>query len=818
MALGLTFSIGALITASAMGAFSRVKNELKGIEDSLSRTNQHRERLSRMTSMHATRSNPAVYAGVRTGSKRIAELNAEIDRLSARKGKIDEVSGAFSSMGKTVGFVVKNASLIGGSLMGVGKPIREAAEFESAMLGVAKQMEGARDASGELTKEFFGMRDSVLQLGRSIPLSYTELASMASAGLRMDIPKERILGFVRTASKMAVAFEAPADQLAEQMGKIGKIYNIPIEHIEGLADTINYLDDNAISKGSDIINVLQRIGGTASMLKMPARDAAALGSTFLTLGDSAEVASTAANALMRELSLAQSQPKKFKSALEKLSQNGKIKGLSAKEIQDGMAKDAKGTILKVLDAINGIEDEGLRMSITTELFGKEYGDNVAKLAGSVHELRRQFELANSEAAKGSMAREFDAQNKSFNAQWQLVKNQFQEVLIIIGNHVLPSATLALHGLRRVGESIASFSKSYEGSIKNLAVALSGMAVAFPVLKIGGAISTVFTAVKGGSSALVFMKKALLGLRLAIAGHPLLIMGTLLAGIGMLIYENWDDVSTSLGSVFAAFDAGYNKVAAAFSESPGLAGLAVLGVTGVAVAALVRLRTVASAFGSSMAGSFGKILSGLKTIGAFLRAHPLFLAVSLLAGAAYLIYKNWEPIKQFFSELWEGVESGFNAFRDWLAPWVDAGIQRFNALRDGIAAVVNWISERIGAVIGLIKQQIDWASSKIESMEKAYSSARMSVSDAIESGINFFAGNERVRADAPVQVQPRQLPPVPQGSRSSVINNNQSTVAINIQQRPGEDVHALARRVAEELRKGRRVQDLSAMYDTPALAY
>ena len=114
MALGLTFSIGALITASAMGAFSRVKNELKGIEDSLSRTNQHRERLSRMTSMHAARSNPAVYAGVRTGSKRIAELNAEIDRLSARKGKIDEVSGAFSSMGKTVGFVVKNASLIGG--------------------------------------------------------------------------------------------------------------------------------------------------------------------------------------------------------------------------------------------------------------------------------------------------------------------------------------------------------------------------------------------------------------------------------------------------------------------------------------------------------------------------------------------------------------------------------------------------------------------------------------------------------------------------------------------------------------------------------
>ncbi|QIL83597.1 phage tail tape measure protein [Diaphorobacter sp. HDW4A] len=43
-----------------------------------------------------------------------------------------------------------------------------------------------------------------------------------------------------------------------------------------MADTINYLDDNAISKGSDIIGFLNRVGGVAGTVGITGENMAAL--------------------------------------------------------------------------------------------------------------------------------------------------------------------------------------------------------------------------------------------------------------------------------------------------------------------------------------------------------------------------------------------------------------------------------------------------------------------------------------------------------------------------------------------------------------
>ncbi len=39
----------------------------------------------------------------------------------------------------------------------LGAPVVMAAKFETAMLGIAKQLDGARDESGKLTKDFFNI-------------------------------------------------------------------------------------------------------------------------------------------------------------------------------------------------------------------------------------------------------------------------------------------------------------------------------------------------------------------------------------------------------------------------------------------------------------------------------------------------------------------------------------------------------------------------------------------------------------------------------------------------------------------------------------
>lgn len=62
-----------------------------------------------------------------------------------------------------------------------------------------------------------------------------------------------------------------------------------------------------------------------------------------------------------------------------------------------------------------------------------------------------------------------------------------------------------------------------------------------------------------------------------------------------------------------------------------------------------------------------IFSLAKVFSALMIANPIILAIlvaiALVAGAAYLIYKNWAPIKAWFIELWESIKVAFNAAWD-----------------------------------------------------------------------------------------------------------------------------------------------------------
>ena len=45
-----------------------------------------------------------------------------------------------------------------------------------------------------------------------------------------------------------------------------------------------------------------------------------------------------------------------------------------------------------------------------------------------------------------------------------------------------------------------------------------------------------------------------------------------------------------------------------------------------------------------------------TLGRAMLANPILAAIAVIATGAYLIYKNWEPIKEFFAGLWEWIKT------------------------------------------------------------------------------------------------------------------------------------------------------------------
>ena len=300
-------------------------------------------------------------------------------------------------------------------------------QHEDAMLGIARQVPGARDDLGKLTAVYSAIEEQVRSLSHRIPLATTAIAAMFTAAARMEVPTDKLSEFVLMASEMATAFDAVPDEITESMGKVAKNFKIELTNIRGLADTINYLDDNAISKGADIIEYLNRTSGVLSTVAMNAQNAAALGSTLLTLGERAETAGTATNAIISKFAAATKGTKKFQSAMGEL-------GLSSEEVERAMTKDATATLLQVMEAV-AKAPEAKRMGIMVELVGMEHADTLAKLVDKPDELRRQLALAGSKEASGSMSREASARNATMSAQLTMFNNRMFNLSAIVGSNL-----------------------------------------------------------------------------------------------------------------------------------------------------------------------------------------------------------------------------------------------------------------------------------------------------------------------------------------------------------------------------------------------
>lgn len=112
-----------------------------------------------------------------------------------------------------------------------------------------------------------------------------------------------------------------------------------------------------------------------------------------------------------------------------------------------------------------------------------------------------------------------------------------------------------------------------------------------------------------------------------------------------------------------------------------------GLSGILSALLGPLKMLWSLFGFvgqaavSAVAMIGKtlffLLNIVRTVGMAMMANPILIAIALLAVAAFLIYKNWGPIKEFFINLWAAISASVSAAWEWIKSIFNTGIQALN---------------------------------------------------------------------------------------------------------------------------------------------
>ncbi|EIL3248856.1 TPA: phage tail tape measure protein [Escherichia coli] len=657
-----------------------------------------------------------------------ARMNAAREQYSRRLEVRDRIAGA--------GATTTAAGLAMGAP--VMAAVKSYTSMEDAMKGVAKQVNGLRDDNGNRTARFYEMQDAIKAASEQLPMENgaVDFAALVEGGARMNVAnpddswedqKRDLLAFASTAAKAATAFELPADELSESLGKIAQLYKIPTRNIEQLGDALNYLDDNAMSKGADIIDVMQRLGGVADRLDY--RKAAALGSTFLTLGAAPEVAASAANAMVRELSIATMQSKSFFEGMNLLKLNPEV-------IEKQMTKDAMGTIQRVLEKVNALPQDK-RLSAMTMLFGKEFGDDAAKLANNLPELQRQLKLTAGNDALGSMQKESDINKDSLSAQWLLVKTGAQNTFSSLGEtlrqplmDILYTVKSITGALRRWVEAnpeltgtlmkVAAVVAAVTVGLGTLAVVLAAVLGPLAVIRLGFSVlgiktlPSVTAAVTRTSSALSWLAGAPLALLrrgLASSGNAAGLLTAPLSSLRRTASLTGNVLKTVAGAPVALLRSGLSglRAVAVMSMNP----LAVLR-GGLASAGTV-LRVLAS-------GPLAMLRVALYAVSGLLGAllSPIGLVVTALAGVALVVWKYWQPITAFLG----GVVEGFKAA---------AG--PVSAAFEPLKPVFQWIGDKVQALWGWFTDLLTPVKSTSAELQSAAAMGRR-FGEALAEGLNM----------------------------------------------------------------------------------
>jgi TP901 family phage tail tape measure protein len=320
----------------------------------------------------------------------LEQLRRQTDRLGASQDK----NAARFERYRAV--AVAGGAAIAAGVLAAGKAAHyasgEAMTFETAMAEVRKAVD-VTDG------QFADLERSVLQVSEQTGVAKENLAGLVAEAARSGRPLEELTEFALLAAKGSVAFGMSAEETSAAMSKMGNALELSLPQLYDLGDAINHLADNSASNERDLINFINRTGSTAKIAGLAAEETAAFGAALLAIGVPAEVAGTGFNAFINKISTAEKQGKKFAQGLDAL-------GLSAKELKAALSDDAPEAMLDLLKRIDKLPDAD-KLGVLTDMFGLEYADDIAKLAGSVDLVGNALELVSDKAARaGSLDKSF----------------------------------------------------------------------------------------------------------------------------------------------------------------------------------------------------------------------------------------------------------------------------------------------------------------------------------------------------------------------------------------------------------------------------
>ena len=396
---------------------------------------------------------------------------------SERIGRAGQKAGAAFNQRGGLGNVLAGAAFTGA----ITKTIRTAVTLENSMLDLRKAAGGIKESDfGGLTKGLNKLAVSG-EVGSSIEDLYASATGFAQLGYDENI--NSLLSWTKLADNTAIAFDESAGSVATSLGKTVEAFasnqSLDEKYIlaSRLADAYNHLSNNQASVARELLFFNQQAAGIAKGLNLSGEESAAFGSALIALGTQSGVAAQTLKSMVGPMVNLDGQSTKVQKTMQGL-------GFTASGLKQAFQEDGQTAILSVLEALEKL-DKQERATAALTIFGEHYGDDIAKLAGSMDTYRKNIGLVADETVfLGSVSQEARTRLGGMGTKMVIAGNQLKLIMANFGTALFPTIEKGLLALTKVSEFAIPFAENNPAITEAITVgatAIIGTAIAKPVL-------------------------------------------------------------------------------------------------------------------------------------------------------------------------------------------------------------------------------------------------------------------------------------------------------------------------------------------------
>lgn len=644
--------------------------------------------------------------------------------------------------------------------------LSEAIRAETAFAGVKKQFDF------ETAEEEAKFKEDLLKLvaEKRIAVSLEELYGMAANAGQSGLNKDEAVGYIEAAANMGMAFNMSREQASEYMFAWRNTFEMNLTQLKELTDQINTLGNNTGATETKISEFITDLGNLPTIVGMATNQTAALGASLMEMGMAPEIAATGAKRLLTILNKGVAATGSEEKALN-------ILGLDPRYLAKATLENPEKALETVFFKLSKLEkhEQG---AVMTMLFGEEGKVAAANIMGAFERFKRNLSLVkDSNIYSGATNKEAEIQKNTTANQLQVLKTEFDVLKADLGTELLPLVKEGATYLKAFLEKLLKIMKEDPEGFKRMV------------------------------KLFVYGTGALYGF-----GGALKLIGGLLHGYAGIVNLVGLATEKELGTkLIKTLTLGKNGIIK--YTGIGIQQLKLLGTTSLKVGKTIGLGILNG--GKFLIGGLAK----LGSLGMAALASPVtwvILGITALIAAGYMLYKNWDTVKEKAVQLKDKVvelvdkywyllgpigymiKGGKALYENWDTIKLKAGELKDKIVNMVTGAIEQWniFKEKSLAILGI---PFDWLDKKIEGIKEKgghmldgvleiYEKIKnFSITDSIKNGASWLGEQFNIPqfATGGVVNSPTLALIGEGGSSESIIPHERTPKSLNLWEKTGK---------------------------------